>query len=86
MKRAVIILLLAVLILSVTVTPAFAEHGDPVGGCPRGFELHHFMEHSGQHPHRHIGLNKDINGDGWICVKHITPDLHLHIDNLWSLP
>lgn len=66
------------------VGPALAEHGDSLGSCLPAFELHHFMDHSGEHMHHHIGLDRDLNGDGWICMQMLPNDLHLHVDN--SLP
>lgn len=76
---------LIVLILSLTlVNTTLASSGEPSGGCPPGFEFHQFMEHTGDHMHQHIGVKQDLNGDGYICVKHITATKHLHIDN--SIP
>lgn len=84
MKKSVHIFLI-VLILSLTlVNTALAGPGEVAGGCPPGFELHHFMDHSGDHMHQHIGVNSDLNGDGYICVKHVSATRHLHIDN--SIP
>jgi len=34
----------------------------------------------------HIGLDVDINGDGYICMQVVTPDLHVHVDNTYPLP
>ena len=81
MNKSIRILLIALLLSLLAVNTAFAAHGEPAGRCPRGFELHHFMAHE-DHEQQHIGLDKDLNGDGYICVKHLTPDLHLHVDNL----
>jgi hypothetical protein len=58
--------------------------GTPVGGCPPGFMLHmghEHDEHEGEH--FHAGTDADQNGDGYICVKHVTPsgNIHVHIDN-----
>lgn len=63
---------------------ALADHGDPVGSCLPAFELYHFTDHSGEHMHHHIGLDRDLNGDGWICMQMLPNDLHLHVDK--SLP
>lgn len=80
-------IMLAALVASLFLTPtAFASHGDPVGSCPPKFELHHFMDHSGDHTHRQIGLDRDLNGDGYICVKMLPENLHLHVDNFLPLP
>ena len=81
MKIQFSILLVVLLASFWPVGLALADHGDPVGGCPSGFELHHFMDHTGEHMHQHIGLTQDLNGDGWICMQMIPNDLHLHVDN-----
>ena len=84
MKKTVHIFLI-VLILSLTlVNTALASPGDPAGGCPPVFELHHIMDHTGDHMHQHIGVDQDLNGDGYICVNHLSATMHLHIDN--SIP
>jgi Spy/CpxP family protein refolding chaperone len=84
MKKASHILLI-VLILSLTlVNTAFASADKPAGGCPPNFELHDIMEHAGDHTHQHIGVSQDLNGDGLICVNHLTETKHLHVDN--SIP
>jgi hypothetical protein len=38
--------------------------------------------------HEHIGLDRDANGDGYQCIKHVGVDqhLHVHIDNSAQLP
>jgi hypothetical protein len=57
-------------------------------GCPPGFQLHAVDDHDHQDgEHRHVGLAMaaaDRNGNGLICVKHVTPDgaIHVHIDDL----
>ncbi|HWQ84231.1 MAG TPA: hypothetical protein VN363_06665 [Anaerolineales bacterium] len=74
--------LLVTLLTSVWITgPALADHGDQMGNCPPVFELHHFTDHSGEHMHQHIGLDQDLNSDGWICMQMLPNDLHLHVDN-----
>jgi hypothetical protein len=76
-------------ILSLTLTSlAFAEHAEPLGGCPDGFHLHHTMDHDEEHEHqhRHIGLDADLNADGYMCARHLSNDLHVHIDNFAQLP
>lgn len=83
-KRLHVLLMIAVLVSVFFATPALASPGDSPGGCPPGFELHAFMDHSGEHMHQHIGVNRDLNGDGYICMKMLPNDLHLHIDN--SIP
>jgi hypothetical protein len=87
MKKILSILLTALLMSLFIVNAAFASHGDPVGGCPTGFDLHHFMDPSDEDAmHRHIGVDRDLNGDGYICMKMLTSDLHLHVDNSLPLP
>lgn len=66
-------------------TTAFAGTGIPAGGCAPAFELHQ-MDHTGEHHHPHIGVEKDLNGDGYICVKHLPNNLHLIVDNPIVLP
>jgi hypothetical protein len=39
------------------------------------------MEHDGDHMHQHIGVSQDLNGDGLICVRHLSDTKHLHVDN-----
>lgn len=74
--------LLVVLLLSVFLaTSASASPGDPAGSCPSSFDLHPYMEQSGDHMHQHIGVNRDLNGDDFICMKMLPNDLHLHVDN-----
>ena len=73
-----LVMLLATLFLTTT---AFASEGAPMGSCPRGYDIHHFMDHSGEHMHAHIGLEQDLNADGYICMREISPGFHLHIDN-----
>lgn len=86
MKKLFSILLVTLLVSLFLATTAFASHGDPAGSCPPNFELHHFMDHSGDHIHRHIGIDRDLNGDGYICMKMLSSDLHLHVDNFLPLP
>ena len=58
------------------------------GSCPDGFHLHAVAD--GDHEpgeHRHAGVPEallDRNGNGFICVKHVTPsgDIHVHIDDV----
>jgi hypothetical protein len=84
MKIFLSVILIALLVSLFVPSIAFASEGTPIGGCPVGFDLHPFMEHDGEHMHRHIGVTQDLNGDGYICMKMLTNDLHLHVDN--SLP
>ena len=86
MKKIFTILVLVILLSQVFSSKAYASHGAPVGACEAGFELHHFLDHDGEHMHKHIGLSQDLNGDGYICMKIINPHLHLHVDNYLPLP
>jgi hypothetical protein len=78
-KKFLYLLLLAVLLAQITSSVVFAATGT---NCPTGFMLESAMhEH---HPdHQHVGTSADQNGDGYICVKHVTPDeaIHVHVDN-----
>mgnify|MGYP003471058414 CR=1 FL=1 len=88
-KRQVLILLIVILLTLSTISFVSAS-GDPVGGCPGSFELHMAMEHSQDHgdQHKHVGNDRDLNGDGWICGKHVgnNGSVHVHIDNNVPLP
>jgi hypothetical protein len=48
--------------------------------------MDHDSGHQGQH--QHVGSDKDLNGDSWICGKHVSEDVsvHVHIDNNVPLP
>jgi len=80
-KKAVFLLLLALLLTPLLTSAAFAASGS---GCPEGFEIVPAMHHDDhEHHHRHVGTSADQNGDGYICMKPIAPDesIHVHIDN-----
>lgn len=87
MKKLFPIMLL-VLSLSLVAVAVAAANGDPVGGCPDGFQLHEAMQHDDHHGHHHVGTDTDRNGDGWICEKHVSVNgnIHVHIDNKVPLP
>lgn len=81
MKRLFVVLVLVTLVSFNTGAAALAEDHQPVNGCPPPpFELHHIHEHD-EHGHRHIGSDTDRNGDGYLCVKPLPGNKHLHIDN-----
>lgn len=72
----------------VAVAPlVFAPASVSASSCPEGFHLHLVSDGDHDHgEHRHVGLSMDKvdrNGDGQICVKHVTPagDIHVHIDD-----
>ena len=78
------LMFLVVVMLVLAVAPAVSAGGEPVGGCPDSFELHMAMDHNHDHSgHKHVGNDKDLNGDGWICGKHVGANgsVHVHIDN-----
>lgn len=78
------ILVLVMLFSLIMVAVASASHGvDPIGLCPIGFQLHHAADHDDHHGHRLVGTATDRNGDGRICVKHVSVDrnIHVHVDN-----
>ena len=84
MKKIAVVLVLSLLITLLVGGTALADHGEPVGGCPDGFQLHHIEDHDhSDHPHQHVGNDIDQNGDGYLCVKHVEPNdsIHVHIDN-----
>jgi len=80
-KKLIFALLLVVLLSQFAVSTVFAA-GELVGSCAPGFTLTMAMEHD-EHHHQHVGTDADLNGDGYICMKHVTPDekIHIHVDN-----
>jgi hypothetical protein len=80
-KKFFFALLLVILLSQFAVVSVLAA-GEPIGSCAPGFTLMMAMEHD-EHEHQHVGTDADLNGDGWICMKHVTPveKLHLHVDN-----
>lgn len=94
MKRTLFTLLLAALLALTFSQAALAEHDgtQPEGLCPSGFSSEHAMDHDMHHPgHIHAGTDADQNGDGYICVNHLTtsiksPIIHVHVDNSLPLP
>ena len=86
MRTLLSVLLITLLVTLFVPASAFASPIEVLGSCPVGFELHDFMEHTGEHMHHHIGVARDLNGDGFICMKMLTNDLHLHVDNSFKLP
>ena len=82
MKKTLLSLtLVLVLVFVFSAVPVSASTGQaPVGTCPPGFELHEFMDHTDHE--MHIGLTVDLNGNGFICVKHLDNGLHVHVDDV----
>lgn len=87
-KRSLMAILLVLLVAAIMAPAALAGHpGEPVGTCPPPFELHHAGMHDHEDhddaEHRHVGLDRDLNGDGYWCVNHVGPDgtIHVRVDN-----
>lgn len=89
MKRWFLILLVVV-VIAVSTVSIVAASGTPIGGCAGNFHLHEVMDpdHDHEGPHQHVGNDRDQNGDGWICVKHVgvNGSIHVHTDNNIPLP
>jgi hypothetical protein len=84
MKKTISAVLLAIVLLLNGSAAVFAQIPvpvGPVGQCPTGFEPHDAMMHD-MPDHQHAGLTVDLNGDGTICVKHVTETIHVHVDNV----
>lgn len=81
-KRTIQATFVSMLLLTALSHPALAQ-SVPIAGCPNGFQLHETHNHHDMDLHRHVGTSADRNQDGWICVKHVSPDgsIHVHIDN-----
>ena len=79
-KKLFFAVVLAALLAVLIVPAALAD--EPAGSCPTGFTLEMAMDHDAHH-HQHVGTDTDLNGDGFICMKHVTPDesIHVHVDN-----
>jgi hypothetical protein len=80
-KKLVFALMLVVLVAQFAVPTVFAAD-EPAGSCAPGFMLEEVRPHN-EHHHQHVGTSADKNGDGFICMKHVTPDerIHVHVDN-----
>jgi len=80
-KKFIFALILIMLLSQFTVPAAFAAEV-PTGSCPPGFTIEMVMDHD-MHPHQHVGTDADLNGDGFICMKPVTPEgkIHVHMDN-----
>ena len=73
-------------LLAVTLL-VFPPSSASAGSCPAAFDLHAVGDDHEPGDHRHVGLSLDKvdrNGNGLICVQHVTPDgdIHVHIDDL----
>lgn len=83
-RKTVFLLLLLLLMATFSNSVVQAAGGS---NCPPGFTLEMAMHHEDhEHHHRHVGTSADQNGDGYICMKPVTPArmIHVHVDN--SLP
>lgn len=80
-KKLVFALILVTLLSQFAVSAAFAA-AEPAGSCAPGFTLMMAIEHDGHH-HQHVGTDTDLNADGYICMRPVTPDgkIHVHVDN-----
>ena len=80
-KKLFFALLLVILLSQFAVVNVLAA-GEPIGSCAPGFTLMMAMDDNVHH-HQHVGTDTDLNSDGWICMKHVTPveKIHLHVDN-----
>ena len=86
-KKLMVVLSLAMVLTALSAGAVFAET-HPVVDCPDSFHPHKLSEHQ-QHSghdtpqHKHVGNDEDLNGDGWICGKHVGKNgsVHVHIDN-----
>lgn len=85
-KKLVFTFLLVVLLSQFAVSSVFAA-GEPIGSCAPVFTLEMAMVHDNHH-HKHVGTDADQNGDGYICMKTVTPigKIHVHVDNALPLP
>lgn len=85
MQKKFMFALILVLLLSQFAVPVAFAADEPAGNCAPGFTLEMAMDHD-EHHHQHVGSDTDFNGDGFICMKHVTPkeNIHVHVDN--SLP
>jgi hypothetical protein len=53
MKKLFQVLLVTILLSILFTSAAFASNGNPARSCPLDFELHEYMDHSGEHMHVH---------------------------------
>jgi len=82
MFKKLMFALILVMLISQFAVPAVFAAGEPMGSCPPRFTLEMAMDHNNHH-HRHVGTDTDRNGDGYICMKPVTPSgkIHVHVDN-----
>ena len=82
MYKKLLFALILVLLLSQFAIPVAFAADEPAGSCAPGFTLEMAMDHDVHH-HQHVGTDADRNGDGFICMRHVTPNeqVHVHVDN-----
>jgi hypothetical protein len=82
MLRILVFALFLAALLSQLALPSALALDEPTGSCPSGFSPVPAMDHD-DHGHLHVGTDADLNGDGYICMKHVTPseNVHVHVDN-----
>jgi hypothetical protein len=80
MHKKLVFALMLVMLISQFAVPTVLAADEPTGSCPPGFTLAMAMEHD-MHHHQHVGTDTDLNGDGYICMRHVTETIHLHADN-----
>jgi uncharacterized protein YcsI (UPF0317 family) len=80
-KKLIFALSLVVLLSQFAIASVYAAD-EPSGRCAPSFTLEMVMVHDNHH-HRHVGTDTDKNGDGYICMKPVTPSgkIHVHVDN-----
>ena len=76
LRKLLYLFVLASLLTIFTSSVAIAASGS---NYPPGFSLEEVMDH--EHHHQHVGTSTDQNGDGHVCMKHVTPDEMIHVDN-----
>lgn len=76
------LLYLFVLVSLLTIFTSSVAIAASGSNCPPGFSPEEVMDHE-HHHHQHVGTSADQNGDGQVCMKHVTPDesIHVHVDN-----
>ncbi len=82
MYKKLMFAFMLVMLISQFAIPAVAAAGEPNGTCAPGFTLMMAMEQDIHH-HQHVGTDADLNGDGYICMRPVTPSgkIHVHVDN-----
>jgi hypothetical protein len=78
--------------MSMLATAALVAVPATVAGssCPEGFHAHTIGDGDHEHEdHVHVGISMDSldrNGNGVICVKHVSADgtIHVHVDDSLS--